>query len=72
MLLIPHNNTPEAWLVRYMYYNEQRKFITLEKSRAIEYAAQHNGQILPLFSFLPVESAPLFEITPMEHGQTHN
>lgn len=39
---------PAAWLVKYFHYNEERKFITLEKVRAIEYAAQHNGTIHPL------------------------
>lgn len=38
----------EGWVVKYLYYGEERKFLTLEKSRAIEYAAQHKGTYHPL------------------------
>lgn len=51
----PNKAIPDAWLVKYTHYGEQRKFITLEKSRAIEYAGEHHGTIHPLFLIEPIE-----------------
>lgn len=45
---------PDAWMVKYLHYDKQHKFITLEKSRAIEYAETHHGTIHPLFLIEPV------------------
>lgn len=50
------NPIPAAWLVRSIKWGKESKFITLEKSRAIEYAGLHHGTISPLFE-LPVIAA---------------
>ena len=39
---------PDAWMVKYQHYGEERKFITLEKTRAIEYAQLHHGTYHPM------------------------
>lgn len=39
---------PFAWAVIYEINGEQARFITLERSRADDYAAQHHGIIYPL------------------------
>ncbi len=36
---------PEAFLVKYMHNGQLCKFITLEKSRAYEYAGMHHGTV---------------------------
>jgi hypothetical protein len=52
---------PKAWLVTYMHYGEPREFITLEKSRAVEYAGLHHGTYEPLFKGAPAEATPIEE-----------
>jgi len=64
--------TLEAWLVRYTHYGKEQKFITMDKTRAIEYAAQHNGSIKALFDIdnAPAEAKPANQCDGCVQGAT--
>ena len=44
-----------AYIVEYVRLGKEESFITKEHSRAVEYAAQHNGTITPLVKWLETD-----------------
>jgi len=56
---------PFAWAVKYVHHGEERKFITLERSRADDYAATHHGTIHGLYTLDQFE-------TPTEKAMPEN
>lgn len=45
----------DAYLVEYMHYGEPKKFITLDKTRADDYAVRHNGIVYGLIKWLEID-----------------
>lgn len=46
-----------GYVVEYVRYGKAESFITKDKSRAEEYAAQHNGIITPLVKWLATDDS---------------
>jgi hypothetical protein len=42
----------DAYMVEYNHYGEQQRFITLDKTRADDYAIQHKGIVYGLIKWL--------------------
>ena len=42
----------DAYMVEYLHYGEQQRFITLDKTRADDYAIQHKGIVYGLIKWL--------------------
>lgn len=54
----------DAYLVEYHYYGDKQRFITLDRTRAEEYAARHNGIIYGLIKWLDNSNeSPLLSTT---------
>lgn len=52
-----------GYVVEYIRYGKAESFITKDKTRADEYAVQHNGTITPLVKWLATDdSTPLFPL----------
>jgi len=52
-----------GYVVEYIRYGKAESFITKDKTRADEYAVQHNGTITPLIKWLATDdSTPLFPL----------
>lgn len=52
-----------GYVVDYIRYDKAESFITKDKSRAEEYAVQHNGTITPLVKWLATDdSSSLFPL----------
>ena len=52
-----------AYIVEYVRLGKAESFITKDKTRADEYAVQHNGTITPLVKWLATDdSTPLFPL----------
>jgi hypothetical protein len=49
---------PTAWVVKFLYNGELRRFITLDQARAIEFAAQHHGTVGTLYEWYDDTSCP--------------
>ena len=42
----------DAYLVEYLHYGDKKQFITLDKTRADDYAVRHNGIVYGLIKWL--------------------
>ena len=42
----------DAYMVEYLHYGEQQRFITLDKTKADDYAIRHNGVVYGLIKWL--------------------
>lgn len=52
-----------GYVVEYVRYGKAESFITKDKTRADEYAVQHNGTITPLIKWLATDdSSSLFPL----------
>jgi hypothetical protein len=52
-----------GYVVEYIRHGKAESFITKDKTRADEYAVQHNGTITPLVKWLATDdSTPLFPL----------
>ena len=52
-----------AYIVEYVRLGKAESFITKDKTRADEYAVQHNGTITPLVKWLATDdNTPLFPL----------
>ena len=46
----------QGYIVEYLRYGVEESFITKDRNRAEQYAAQHNGVITPLIKWLETDS----------------
>jgi hypothetical protein len=49
------NPVPVAWLVKHKWNNVDNKYVTLERSKADDYAAQWHGTIYPLYEIVLIQ-----------------
>jgi len=47
----------DAYMVEYTHYGEKQRFITLDKTRADDYAIQHKGIVYGLIKWLETDDS---------------
>lgn len=55
-------------MVKYVHFNAPQKFITLDKTRADEYAVHHRGICTELYEWVveEISPSPVAEISPLD------